>query len=151
MIFDPIALTEAVTPSAVQSKLRQREWGVALRMSLHLNETGLIRNVVEDTPHESIGDSARCAGHGEALERLLQFCAAEMSDSVHVEFYLRWCLELLRAHGAHVEKHRGTFLRALRAMHRAVAARYDEVKRVCDENGYTLDFLEDQANLILNR
>ena len=71
MIFDPMALTEAVTPSAVQANLRKGKYGMALLMSLHLNEFALVKSVIEDTPYESIATVVRSIGQ-EHLSQLIQ-------------------------------------------------------------------------------
>jgi periodic tryptophan protein 2 len=149
MIFDPISLTEAITPAAVESKLASRDFGMALRMSVHLNEFGLVRQVLEDIPYASIDHVVRSIGP-EHLERLMQFIAKIMDGSPHIEFYLQWCLQLLQTHGLHMDKHRGSFMRAFRAMHKTAQTRQDELKTICNENRYTLDFIEDQARLIQN-
>jgi len=148
MIFDPIALTEAVTPDAVRTNLRKAKYGVALLMSLHLNEFKMIKTVIEDTPFESIAHVVKLIGQ-EHLGRMLQFLSKCMEDSPHVEYYLQWCLELLQTHGMHMEKHRGKFMRSFRALHKTVQSRYVDLKSICEENKYTLDFLESQANLLL--
>jgi periodic tryptophan protein 2 len=147
MIFDPISLTESVTPGAVVLKLGNGEFGLALRMALHLNEFALVKQVLEDTPYASITHVVRSVGP-EQLERLLQFIAKIMDGSPHVEFYLQWCLELLQAHGLHMDKHRGSFMRAFRSMHKSVQTRHDELKTICNDNRYTLDFIEDQVRLV---
>ncbi len=54
MIFDPISLTEAITPGAVTSKLHAGDYAIALRMAVHLNEFALIKRVLEETPYASI-------------------------------------------------------------------------------------------------
>jgi periodic tryptophan protein 2 len=110
MIFDPIALTEAVTPSAVQVNLKNRKYGMALSMSFHLNEFALVKTVIEDTPYESISTVVRSVGQAH-LNQLIQFLSKCMEDSPHVEYYLQWCLELLQTHGLFMEKNRGKFLR----------------------------------------
>jgi len=150
MIFDPIALTEAITPATIDAKLSGGEYGVALKMAIHLNESDLVQEVLEGTPYASIPHVARTIGP-EQLERLLQFVSKSMADSPHVEFYLQWCLTLLQIHGTYMEKHRGTFMRAFRAMHKNVQSRHDELKTICDENKYTLSFVEDQARLLLSK
>jgi hypothetical protein len=38
MIFDPISLTEAITPGAVESNLASGNYSMALRMAVHLKE-----------------------------------------------------------------------------------------------------------------
>eukprot|EP00980_Cylindrotheca_fusiformis_P012699 scaffold3103_cov136-Cylindrotheca_fusiformis.AAC.37 len=147
MIFDPISLTESVTPDAVVSKLALGEHGLALRMALHLNEFTLVKQVLEETPYESIALVVRGIGPDQ-LERLLQFIAKIMDKSPHVEFYLQWSVELLQTHGFHMDKHRGSFMRAFRSMHKSVQTRHDELKTICNDNRYTLDFVGDQARLV---
>jgi periodic tryptophan protein 2 len=151
MIFDPISLTEAITPAAVESKLASGEYGTALRMAVHLNEFALVKQVLEDIPFASITHVVRSIGP-EHLERLMQFIAKIMMDgSPHIEFYLQWCLQLLQTHGLYMDKHRGSFMRAFRAMHKTVQTRHDELKTICNENRYTLDFIEDQSKLIASQ
>jgi periodic tryptophan protein 2 len=146
MIFDPISLTEAITPAAVEARLASGDYGVALRMAIHLNEYALVKEVLENTPYGSITHVVRSVGP-EQLEKLMQFVSKSMENSPHIEFYLEWCLQLLQTHGLHLEKHRGSFMRAFRAMHKTVQTRHDELKTICDENKYTLDFLENQTEL----
>ena len=148
MIFDPISLTEAVTPSAVFAKLRSGGYAAALGMALHLNEYSLVRDVLDSTPYDSIPHVVRTVGP-EHLERLMQFLSKIMTTSPHVEFYLHWCLELLQVHGVHLEKHRGAFMRAFRALHKAIECRMSEFKTVCEDNRYNLEFIADQARLKL--
>jgi periodic tryptophan protein 2 len=144
MIFDPISLTEAITPGAVSAKVASGDHGMALRMALHLNEFGLVKEVLENTPYGSIPHVVRTIGP-EHLERLMQAVSKCMSTSPHVEFYLQWCLELLQTHGMHMERHRGSFMRAFRAMHKTIQTRHDELKTICDDNKYSLEFIEKQS------
>lgn len=148
MIFDPISLTEAITPAAVETRLLSGDYGMALRMAVHLNEYALVKQVLEKTPYGSIPHVVRTVGP-EQLEKLLQFVSKAMENSPHIEFYLQWCQKMLQTHGMHMEKHRGSFMRALRAMHKTVQTRHDELKTICDENKYTLNFLENQIELNL--
>lgn len=150
MIFDPISLTEAITPLAVETKLANGDYGIALRMAIHLNEFALVREVLEATPYASIPHVVRMIGP-EHLEKLMQFLAKIMDTSPHIEFYLHWCLRMLRTHGVHMDKHRGSFMRAFRAMHKAVQTKHDELKTICNENRYNLDFIENQARLLQDR
>lgn len=149
MIFDPISLSEAITPAAITSNLAFGEYGKALKMAVHLNEFELVKEVLEETPYGTVPFVVRSIGP-EQLEHLLQFISKCMTDSPHVEFYLQWCLELLQIHGVYMEKHRGTFMRAFRAVHKTVQTRHDELKIICEENKYTLDFIEDQTRLLLD-
>jgi periodic tryptophan protein 2 len=146
MLFDPISLTEAITPAAVESKLDQKSYSMALRMALHLNEHMLIKQVLEEIPYSSIAAVAKTIGP-EQLERLMNTIAKVMETSPHVQYYLSWSLEMLKTHGVHMDKQRSSFMRAFRAMHKIVQTKHDEVKTICNQNRYTLDFIECQAGL----
>ena len=149
MIFDPISLQEAITPAAIENKLALGDYGLALSMAIHLNEVGLVQEVIEATPFASIPHIVKSSiGAEQHLERLMQIIAKQMDGSPHIEFYLEWCLQLLHTHGRFMEQHRSSFMRAFRAMHKSVQTRHDELKTICNENRYTLDFIGDQAVLI---
>lgn len=147
MIFDPISLTENITPAAVESKLLNGDYSLALQMAVHLNEFALVRQVLEETPFASITHVVRSIGP-EHLERLMQFIAKIMETSPHLEFYLQWCLEILKTHGMNLDKHRSSLMRAFRAMHKIVQTRHDELKTICNQNRYNLDFIASQARLV---
>ena len=147
MMFDPIALTEAITPAAVQSNLRAKKYGIALIMSMHLNEAGLVQQVLDATPYASITHVVKSVGP-EHLERLMNFITTSMTDSPHVEFYIQWCLELLQCHGMYLQKHRNRFMRAFRTMFKIVQTKHEEWKTICDNNRYTLDFIVEQGHLL---
>ena len=100
------------------------------------------------TPYESIATVVRSIGQ-EHLSQLIQFLSKCMEDSPHVEYYLQWCLELLQTHGLFMEKNRGKYLRSFRALFRVVQSRDVDLKSSCDDNKYLLDFLENQAKLLL--
>jgi periodic tryptophan protein 2 len=146
MLFDPISLTESITPAAVGVSLENGSYSMALRMALHLNEYGLVKEVLEEIPYDSISNIARTVGP-EHLERLMNMIAKIMETSPHIQYYLKWCLLLLQTHGIYMDRQRSSFMRAFRAMHKIVQTRHDELKTICNENRYNLDFIEDQARL----
>mmetsp|Transcript_19430 Transcript_19430/g.28794 ORF Transcript_19430/g.28794 Transcript_19430/m.28794 type:complete len:893 (-) Transcript_19430:3154-5832(-) len=146
MVFDPIFLTESVTPAGIQAKLSLGDFGTALRMAVHLNEFGLILEVIEQTNPKSIPQVIRAFGV-ENLQRLFQCITKGMENSPHVEFYLTWCLSILQIHGNIVEQNRPAFMRALRAMHKVIQTRQDELRPIFD-NKYNLAYIIDQAQLL---
>jgi periodic tryptophan protein 2 len=146
MVFDPLFLTESITPAAIQSRLSLGEYGMALRMAVHLNERDLVKEALERTPPRSISRVIHSFGT-ENMERLIQFVTEEIEMSPHIEFYLDWCINLLQMHGKFLERNRPLFMRALRAMYKAIKARHDELRPVFD-NMYTLDFIVNQAELL---
>lgn len=150
MIFDPISLSENITPAAIATKLAHGDHTLALKMAIHLNEFDLVKQVLEDTPYDSIVHVLRSLHvENSDLARLMQFLATITSDSPHLEFYLHWCLELLQTHGQLMDRHRSTFMRSFRAMHKAIQMRQDDLKAILNDNKYTLAFLEDHARLAL--
>lgn len=148
MIFDPIQLTESITPASVEAELSVGDYGKALRMSVHLNEVSLIKSVIEHVPFDAITHVVKSIAP-EQLEKLMQVLSAELSDSPHVEFYLHWCLKLLQCHGLYIERNRSSLMRAFRVMYMAVFSNYQSVKNVSDENKFLLEFLEEQTDLQL--
>jgi len=148
MLFDPISLTEAITPAAVEMKLFNKDYSMALRMSIHLNEYKLMKQVLEGIPYASVPSVVKTISQDQ-LERLMNTIAKIMDTSPHVQYYLRWSLELLKAHGVHMDKHRSSYMRAFRSMHKIVQTKQDELKTICNQNKYTLEFIENQAQLKL--
>merc|ERR1711862_63453 len=85
----------------------------------------------------------------ENLDNLMQSITKGMEDSPHVQFYLMWCLGILQIHGNTIEKNRPSFMRALRAMHKVIQTKQDDLRDIfC--NKYNLSFIIDQANLLKN-
>jgi len=148
MLFDPISLTEAITPAAVEMKLFNKDYSLALRMSIHLNESKLMKQVLEEIPYASIPSVVKTISQDQ-LERLMNTIAKIMETSPHVQYYLRWSLELLKTHGVHMDKHRSSYMRAFRSLHKIIQTKQDELLTICHQNKYTLEFIENQAQLKL--
>jgi periodic tryptophan protein 2 len=151
MIFDPIALTEDITPASILAKLAAKEYVRALHMALHLNEFAVVRQVLDEIPYDSIALVVKNlpVQHRE-LERLIQFLAHILEETVHLQFYIEWCLQLLMTRGMHMDRHenRSTYMRALRSVHKAIQSRGDELGTVCQSNSYTLAVLQDHLQLL---
>lgn len=149
MVFDPISLTEDVTPAAILQKLGTQEYGAALHMSLHLNECALVRQVLDDVPFQSIPLVVQTLRLKDVeLERLVHFLGNALDDSPHIEFYVQWCLQLLMRHGLQLDRRRSYFLRALRSMHKAMQTRAEDAQVACDSNTYTMEVLQDHLPLL---
>ena len=146
MLFDPISLTEAITPAAVKAKLQYKQYSMALKFSIHLNEEALIKEVLGEIPFAEIEPVVYTVSP-EQLERLMNVIATLLETSPHIEYYLKWALQLLKTHGMHMEKHRSTFMRAFRSMHKSIQTKHDGFKNICNSNKYTLEFVESQAKL----
>lgn len=147
MVFDPISLSEDMTPDAVFRHVNVGDYSVALRMSLHLNESDIVKSVLEQTPYASIPVVVRSVG-AVHMERLMQFIASFASSSPHIEFYVQWCLEILKTHGLHMDRNRGQYMRAFRAMFKSLNTKHEELRKVLQENKYTLQFVSAHAELM---
>jgi len=150
MIFDPISLSESVTPDTVHSKLSDQEWATALRMALVLNEKDLIREVLDGIPYDAIQSVVRSMERAEptTVSRALHAMALAFEDSPHIEFYLQWILEMLQMHGLVLDRHRAKFQQQFRTLNKVIQTRYDDLVQMNDENKYFLDFLTDQKDTV---
>ena len=143
-LFDPIDLDIAVTPaSTLQVLQKEKDYLKALVMAFRLNEAPLIRQVFQGVPHSSI--SLVVEELPEVyLQRLLRFVAIQAEESPHLEFCLLWIQAILVSHGRWVGENRGSVEAELRTVSRAVAKIKDELRRLADENVFTIDFLLSQ-------
>jgi periodic tryptophan protein 2 len=146
MMFDPIQLSESVTPVAVQTKLNAGQYSLALRMAIYLNEVSLIKDVLDHTPYDKISLVVKSIDPLH-LEHIMQVVSTRLADSAHVEFFLQWCLQLLEIHGLYMEKHRSLFMSCYRSMHKIIWTKKDDLKSVSDSNRYMLEYFESQAHL----
>ena len=78
------------------------------------------------------------------LQRLLRFVATQAEESPHLEFCLLWIQAILVSHGRWVGENRGSVEAELRTVSRAVAKIRDELRRLADENVFTIDYLLSQ-------
>ncbi|KIM99534.1 hypothetical protein OIDMADRAFT_104556 [Oidiodendron maius Zn] len=143
-LFDPIDLDLAVTPASTLHVLqKEKDYLKALVMAFRLNEAPLIRTVFEGIPPSSIG-LVVSELPTVYLQRLLRFVAKQAEDSPHLEFCLLWIQAILVSHGRWVSENKGSVEAELRTVSRAVAKIRDELRRLADENVFTIDYLLSQ-------
>lgn len=143
--FDPFDLSMEITPASTLAVLEQEhDYLKALVMAFRLNETPLIKRVFEAIPPSDI--SLVVADTPQVyVSRLLRFVAAQTESSPHMEFCLLWIKALVDKHGAWLSANRAKVDIELRVVSRAVARMRDEIRRMADENVYTVDYLLQQA------
>tara|TARA_B110000305_G_C19187654_1_gene515095 strand:- start:65 stop:544 length:480 start_codon:yes stop_codon:yes gene_type:complete len=144
LVFDPIALTEAVTPNSVWAALSKEEWTLALIISLILGEYGLVVEVMGRTPNDCIELVVKGVGKRH-LGKLVGVLSGIIGKTVHVEFYLNWCLAILKFYGVVLENESKDYLQSFRQLYKNVKGGLEEVKKISDENSYNLEFLLDQC------
>jgi periodic tryptophan protein 2 len=143
-LFDPIDLDLAVTPaSTIHVLQKEKDYLKALVMAFRLNEAPLVRKVFEGIPHTNIGLVVEQLPVV-YLPRLLRFVAIQAEESPHLEFCLLWIQAILVSHGKWVSDNRGSVEAELRTVHRAVTKIKDELRRIAEDNVYTIDYLLSQ-------
>jgi len=143
-LFDPIDLDLAVTPASTIHVLeKEKDYLKALVMAFRLNEAPLIRQVFEAIPHNNISlvvDELPVV----YVPRLLRFVGMQTEESPHLEFCLLWVQAILNSHGEWVRENRASVDAELRTVSRAVGRVRDELRRLADENCFTIDYLLSQ-------
>jgi len=143
-LFDPFDLDVTVTPASTLHVLqKEKDYLKALVMAFRLNEAPLLRQVFEGIPYPSIALVVEDLPVV-YLPRLLRFVALQTEESPHLEFCLLWIKAILTSHGQWVSDNRGTVEAELRTVSRAVGRIRDELRRLADDNVYTLDYLLSQ-------
>ncbi|KAH8654050.1 periodic tryptophan protein-like protein 2 [Tricladium varicosporioides] len=145
-LFDPIDLDLTITPSSTIHVLQnEKDFLKALVMAFRLNESPLVKQVFEAIPHGSIS-LVVSELPTVYIPRLLRFVALQTENSPHLEFCLLWVQGILVSHGQWVSDNRGSVDAELRVVSRAVGKIRDELRRLADENVYTIDYLLNQPS-----
>ncbi|KAK2763079.1 hypothetical protein FQN54_009712 [Arachnomyces sp. PD_36] len=159
LVFDPFDLDISITPASILATLEASKststtttsstneeptdnpsFLKALIMSFRLNEASLIRTVYESIPSQDIPHIVRSLPTV-YIPRLLRFVATATDETPHLEFNMRWIESLLSIHGRYLKDNSGTFAPELRAIQRAVDEIRDDLKRLAENNIYSLEYL----------
>lgn len=144
--FDPFDLNMEITPASTLGVLQnEKDYLKALVMAFRLNEAGLVQRVFQAIPYKDIGLVVE-SFPTVYVARLLRYVAAQTEQSPHVEFCMLWIKALVDKHGAWLMANRGKVDVELRIVSRAVAKMRDEIRRLADDNVYTVEYLIGQTN-----
>lgn len=156
--FDPMDLEIELTPEAVLAAMRKGDSMLALLGALRLNETGLLRQVFEQTPIAEVPlILSRLPAPEKYLPSLLRLIALQLrpvaptlvanstakssnsssstSGSPHLEFTLLFLSHILTIHGRLVQTNanRGEFATACRAVNASLNELRKTVRRVGED------------------
>lgn len=139
-IFDPTDLDMDVTPEAVDLALSEDQPKRALLLSLRLNEDSFIKKCLlsvkpVDIPAVASSIPVRY------LQRLIEAIADLLESCPHLEFILRWCQELCKAHGHSIQQTSRSLLPALRSLQKAITRLHQDLADTCSSNEYMLRYL----------
>lgn len=144
--FDPFDLDIDITPQTIRAMVQEKSYLTGLVMSFRLNSLALIQHVYESVPYGDIRLIARELPIV-YLSRFLRFVGQSMEETPHLEFHLRWLMALLSAHGTWIKDHQSDFASELRLLLRGIDGVGRTVRRITEENLWTIEFLQGQAEL----
>jgi periodic tryptophan protein 2 len=141
--FDPFELEVDVTPQSTLKALASGEVLRALVMAFRLNDTTLLERVflsvpVADVPHV-VSETPEVY-----LARLIRLVVKQAEEGPHVEFCLRWMEAVAKRWGGTLRERKNEYAPEIRAMGRVIRALEREVRRLGEQNGYTIEYLLQQ-------
>ncbi|CAB4303254.1 unnamed protein product [Prunus armeniaca] len=139
-IFDPTDLDIDVTPEAVDAALNEDQLSKALILSLRLNEDSLIKKCIFTVNPIDIPAVAASIPY-RYLQRLIEAFADLLESCPHLEFILRWCQELCKAHGNSIQQNFRQLLPALKSLQKAITRTHRDLADTCSSNEYMLRYL----------
>ncbi|XP_028656368.2 PWP2 small subunit processome component [Erpetoichthys calabaricus] len=141
LVFDPFDLDLDVTPTSVRQMLQQCKYVSAIILAFRLNEKKLIQEVMETVPHSEI--DAICVTLPELyVEKLLDFVAAALETSRHLQFYLTWAQRLLTQHGQKLKGRAGSLLPMFNSLQKSIHLHFDNLSKLCDWSRYNIKYAE---------
>ncbi|KAF6164535.1 hypothetical protein GIB67_025361 [Kingdonia uniflora] len=139
-VFDPTDLDMDVTPEAVNVALSENQHQRALLLSLRLNKDSLIKGCIVSVKPVDIQAVASSIPL-RYLQRLFEAFADLLESSPHLEFILRWCQEICKAHGHSIQQNSRNLLPALRSLQKTITRLHQDLADTCSSNEYLLRYL----------
>jgi hypothetical protein len=141
--FRPVKLTYELTPQRVYQTLKEGNYAEAMLQALQLNDDDVLRSVFYGVAGNMIDFTSAQIPAGN-LGQMLELVAAEMLRGKHFEFCLRWTLALMLKHALTIE--RVGLVPQLREIARAISDKSTDLKRIGDQNKYTMQYLQSMAS-----
>ncbi|XP_074285604.1 periodic tryptophan protein 2 [Silene latifolia] len=139
-VFDPTDLDIDVTPEAVDAALNEDQPTRALILSLRLNEDSLIKKCILSVNPADIAVVVSAIPF-RYLQRLIEALTELMEGCPFLEFILRWCQEIGKAHGLSIQQNSRKLLPALKSLQKAITILHQDLAETCSSNEYTLRYL----------
>ncbi|XP_027354850.1 periodic tryptophan protein 2 isoform X3 [Abrus precatorius] len=139
-IFDPTDLDINVTPEAVDEALSENQPSRALILSLRLNEDSFIKKCIFAVSPTDIPAVATSIPY-KYIQRLVDALADLLENCPHLEFILRWCQELCKAHGNSIQRNSRNLLPSLKSLQKAITRIHQDLADTCSSNEYMLRYL----------
>lgn len=159
-IFNPFDLDMEVKPAAIRRLLyggaqlddadnreMARDYNQALVMALKLNDPQLIREVLECVPAQQQSAVVRGLPFFAVAPALLDFLAAELEASAHVDFYAGWCRHVLFVHGVALKSNSRELMPSINHIIKALTRKRTGLNRLVDANVHAVRYLTHAAEL----
>lgn len=139
-VFSPFEVDMDITPDQIREKSKLGQHGVAITMSLKLNEKDIIREVVENVPHSAVDVVSR---HLKPLYvgKLLSHIAGEIGGTRHLQFYVIWTRYLLLHHSSTLKSRWKKVLPVVNNLLKYLVVVKEELGSICDRNGHQIEFI----------
>jgi periodic tryptophan protein 2 len=145
--FDPFELDLDITPQNTRAVLAEKQYLKALAMAFRLSDDrALIKQCYEAVPYQTIPLLVRDLPRV-YLSKMLRLLGAQMEESPHLEFHLRWLKEVLRVHGRRIKENQNEFGADLRSVLKGVDGVGKTVRRLAEGNSWEIEFLVGQGEL----
>ena len=108
--------------------------------NFRLNETDLVREVVEQVPHTDI-DLLATDLPEKYVKRLLKFLGGELERSRHLHFYAIWCNAVVTRRSSWIRQQTGDLMPVLNLLHKNLLAKSQEMTGIVEQNLHTMKFL----------
>jgi len=141
LVFEPIDLSEEITPKSIRATLQSKDYSRALIMALKMNETKLTREVYESIPPDSVAIVVDTLATS-YVERITNFVIAQIDCSPHIEFHLKWLLAILYKNGNVLQKRSPSTVAMLRAVQKSIGRKFEDLSKICHHNRYTLQYVQ---------
>jgi len=140
LIFDPADIAIDVTPEAINNALAEKLTSRALILALRLNEPKLIKKCVEAVNPSEI-TAVVTAVPVNYLATLCNVLAEYLERSIHLEFLLLWCQEVVVIHGKTMEGRQAEMLPSLRTLQKSLITIHEDLSELCSSNLYMLQYI----------
>uniref|UniRef100_A0A915KQ32 Small-subunit processome Utp12 domain-containing protein n=1 Tax=Romanomermis culicivorax TaxID=13658 RepID=A0A915KQ32_ROMCU len=147
ILFDPYQLETNITPLKIKSLVINGEFTEALIMALKLNDQNLISECVEKIPTDRIDFVCRELPIV-YVEKLLSFIGGkQFAQTNHVHFYLIWINKILLNQTSSLKARSTSLTSIITALQQTLSKRYQEIRRICDHNKYSLNYVNNVRTL----
>ncbi|RMX38369.1 hypothetical protein pdam_00005506 [Pocillopora damicornis] len=140
-VFDPFQLECNVTSERICQASSNKEHTKALILSLRLNESELICQVMEAVEPCDIPLVTHSLKEP-FIERLMQFIVLQLEESRHLHFYLLWCHYMLTVHGQQLKSQASGQSVLLRSLQKSLVRQQQDLNRISSSNTYALSYIK---------